>query len=878
MGYLFDSSRPYMLGVLGLVPGTADQAFVGRRFDSDGLLKQAIEQLAPGTGSATIEAESELVQVVRQMVRTDSTLVSPQQPGHNGFVRSVAISANGQVLASAGWGDKTVKLWDVSTGRELQSLWGHADSIDSVAFSPDGSTLASGSEDKTVKLWEVATGHELRTLAGRAYQVGPVDFSPDGRILVSQTENGPRVWNLLEGRQLAPLGTYTSCAFSPDGRTAAYGTWQRIDLWDTANKRMLRTLAGHTAYVDSVAFSPNGRILASGANFTPAWDPTVTEHGRGVSELKLWDVDSGRELRTLTAGQVPYYLAESLKFSPDGHILASGGELIKLWDVSSGQELRTLRPDRPDFRLRSVAFSPDGRTLASGTFPAKAQIWDVATGKDLPAITFGTVSSVSWFNDVAFSPDGRILASANQGGTVTLWEFSSRRELRTLAGNTSSANFVAFSPDGRTLASGSETARVKLWDLSSGRELASLFALEQSDWVVSDPEGRFDTTNLDEIKGVSWVFPDEPLRALPPEIFMRDYFVPKLLPRLLRGERLPEIRSLTSLNRAQPTVEVVKVEPEAEQELVSATVKVTSTCSEVQKDVNGSYLKSGAFDLRLFRDGQLVGQWPESKAGERSGARAASAAELGSWRNLHEIKLVDGEYIHTFRHIRLPHRAGVDKVQFTAYAFNSDRVKSLTTPPLEYSVPRVSESRLAVVRRRAYLVSMGVNANQSRWNLDFAVPSAQDGARLLHEKLAKDYEVIDISLFSTLAPDSPRVLLQQATKANLKAVLDLLAGKTIDSALGDAVDPDHKLRPATPDDAVVLFISSHGYADPEGTFYVVPYDTGAAPGVTEVWLTHCQAHAEDRSAQCARAKAFLKHTFPAGSSRRGGQEWMRGRW
>ena len=238
-----------------------------------------------------------------------------------------------------------------------------------------------------------------------------------------------------------------------------------------------------------------------------------------------------------------------------------------------------------------------------------------------------------------------------------------------------------------------------------------------------------------------------------------------------------------------------------------------------------------------------------------------SQKELESWQKRHEINLVENESTHTFRHIRLPRRAGVDKVQFTAYAFNSDRVKSLTTPALEYSLPKTSNPPSAGVPRRAYLISMGVNANQSRWNLDFAVASAEDTARLLRGKLAGEYEVVNISLFSTLAPDSPRVMLQQASKANLKAVLDLLAGRAIDQALRNAVDPDRRIQPATPDDAVVVFISSHGYADPQGMFYVVPYDTGAGLGVTEDSLTRCQAHREDRSPACRKADAFLKHTI-----------------
>ena len=141
--------------------------------------------------------------------------------------------------------------------------------------------------------------------------------------------------------------------------------------------------------------------------------------------------------------------------------------------------------------------------------------------------------------------------------------------------------------------------------------------------AVIDPEGRFDTNNLDEIKALSWVFPDEPLRALPPEIFMRDYYETKLLTKALNQQTVRSIVSLSRLNRAQPGVKLVKVEPEPGQSLVSVTLSVTNTQSKAQKDQAGKYLESGAFDLRLFRDGQLVGQWPEaSESAERSFARA----------------------------------------------------------------------------------------------------------------------------------------------------------------------------------------------------------------------------------------------------------------
>ncbi|MBN1323512.1 MAG: hypothetical protein JW986_05860, partial [Methanotrichaceae archaeon] len=328
---------------------------------------------------------------------------------------SVAYSPDGRTLAS-GNDNGTVSLWDANSGRELRTLSGHSDWVRSVAFSPDGRTIASGSDDKTVKLWEASTGRELRTLSGHSGNVNAVAFRPDGRTLVSGSDD------------------------------------KTVKLWDANSGRELRTLSGHSAWVLSVAFSPDGRTIASGSN-----DKTV----------KLWDASTGRELRTLS-GHSNWVL--SVAFSPDGRTIASGSwdDTVKLWDASTGRELRTLS-GHSDY-VRAVAFSPDGRTLASGSSDSTVKLWDANTGRELRTLS-GHSSGVQ---SVAFSPDGRTIASGSSDSTVKLWDANTGRELRTLSGHSRDVNAVAFSPDGRTLASGSDDNTVKLWDASTGRELRTL--------------------------------------------------------------------------------------------------------------------------------------------------------------------------------------------------------------------------------------------------------------------------------------------------------------------------------------------------------------------------------------------------------------------
>ena len=400
---------------------------------------------------------SSLPKVICGVPATWSPQLQMLRHGHG--IASIAFSPDGTKIVS-GSEDTTIRIWEASSGMEiLPPLQGHDRRVTSVAFSQDGMTIVSGSVDKTVRVWDARTGMEkLPPLRGHSRCINSVAVSRDGTKIVSgSSDKTIRVWDAQNGIEiLPPLRGHSrrvnSVAFSPDGMKIISGSSDK-----TIRVRNARTgieihppLRGHNHDVTVVAFSPDGTTIISGS-----WDMTI----------RVWDARTG--MRKLPPLRGHNNCVSSVAFSPDGTKITSGSwdKTIRVWNVGTGIEMPLRGHDN---HVNSVAFSPDGTKIISGSSDKTIRVWDarISIGTVLPRRGHG-----KRVNSVTFSPDGTKIVSGSSDKTIRICDARSGIDiLPPLRGHDRRVNTVAFSFDGTKIVSGSSDKTIRVWDARTGLE------------------------------------------------------------------------------------------------------------------------------------------------------------------------------------------------------------------------------------------------------------------------------------------------------------------------------------------------------------------------------------------------------------------------
>lgn len=788
--------------------------------------------------------------------------------GSTATSNSIELSPDGRWLAKGG---KHAGIWDLASGK-LISLQGNDDDISRLRFSRDGRRLfttqtadPSQAEDDAglpLCVWETSSGQLVQT-----YREG-VNFenvSDSGQFVIARkVEPAPAALVANDTLIDTTKGTigptiastvyewwWPKYKFSPDERflvqkTAEDGIALGTALLNTQNGQVIQKFAhrddspiggeigqvfGEERVMSTVDISPSGQhllCLAEHLEFSGGVANPTTALWSG----RLFDLPTGKRLKQFNffwGSEDGTFLDEPApQFSANGRYLVFARcdqHTTQVLDTST-QAVRTVPGD-------FVGMCPQGRFLLTITRDG-AVMADLQNNKILfssPSLAKRlTLSSTSVHGDtthrleaVQFSNDGRRFIARGTGDT-SLFETMTGKMLRDFSGDADTLfsavkvssyrlktgaivpPTIVFSPGNNFIVSVVVDGSLRLWDFD-GEELCRLVSFADGSWVVATPDGRFDTNSLEEITEAHWIAPDEPIRPLPIEIFMRDYYEPNLLPRLLSGEKFLAVRNITDINRVQPVVTIESVTPQQ-----PAGTHVTATVSVVAQSrvVAGQSVNSGMKDLHLFRNGQLVG--------------IESLAEYTDQATV------------TFRNLQLP-RDGSESVEFTAYAFNVDGVKSDTTKPI------VQPVRLPQRLGNAVVVAIGIDDFETHspvsfGNLNFAARDAKGYSETLIESLESSEqfdEVVSITLTSETA--SPGHISSNATKRHIKAVFDLLSGYEVDKTIRSEIHNAERLTKVRPEDTVFIMFSTHGFTRMAGTigaelggrageFYLVPSDIG----------------------------------------------------
>jgi WD40 repeat protein len=715
-------------------------------------------ELAFSPDSRVIASSERQEEIKLWSARTGVLLKTLTGPVYDRFKHSTAdivFSPDGKTIATAG-SDAFVRLWDVESGVEVKAFSGHGNRVSSVLFTPDGKRLVTSSWDKTIRFWDIAAGTEIEPLRRTDELISTAALSRDGNLLAASAGSKIKIWDLTlpgNGPLVLAGDVYDSVSaqLSPRGNILAVVSRGRIAFWDLRSNTRIKVVDGHEGDIRSWAFSPDGKIFATGGGFSN-------------STVRLWDTETGTERRALT-GHVQSVL--SLAFSPDGKVLASGGDdrTTRLWDVASGRPLReplvdSSREYLPDM-VTALAFAPDGRSIARANLGG-ILVWNIRTG----AVERNLGGSGVVLGRMAFSPDGNfVVGKDHYEGRLIGWDlrdgakiqdldntYANRETLRKLA------PAIVFDDDSvfeNFVAAVEENRKVKIFERTSRTELATLVSFDDGGWAAVTPGGLFDASpdsrrRMHYVVGLEAVTLDQ----------MKDvYYAPGLLRKILAGDPLPKI-GLFSAKDLFPEVAFMPPKPGDRAMPVSVTNR-GGGIGQIQILVNGK---------EFVRD-----------------ARPANA-DVNAKRMDLSISLKDA-----------PLRSdGENRIEIVA----RNGAGSLTNRGTRGGAEKfVFGGRVPAREPNFYIIAGGIS-NYAAENLDlnFAAKDAEDFARAVEigaVKLLKgDKSRVHVRLLTSNAAGSPVFVAPDA--------------KTYGATKADFERAFADFKGATADDVFVVYLAGHG--------------------------------------------------------------------
>jgi WD40 repeat protein/uncharacterized caspase-like protein len=788
-------------------------------------------------------------------------------------VTAVSFSADGSHLLTAGALEKNsdakvINLWNISTGEYSKSTFNIAvpGDINVVAFSANGSSvlITNLSEARVMRISDgmVVNDEKLESYPSAASAVpfkpcfltvgfgsdfvrenaatsivascGPkpeavklFDAEPliaaDEHFMVARSGNLLAYWNFDDGtarRIPVALGTaeqadeqVSAVAFhAPSARLFAGTTAGRIMEIDLSTGAIRNARRANSCAIDIMAIVGEQLLVSTGQFANCKEPPSINAFA--LSQL----TPTGGNAFVIPKTMFPTHLLGN----PDGSMLYAVNQLggYEAWNLAS----RSLRKLPVNLRFAadsgaSFALLPTGfEAVGLGDFSRhKGVVIIDPTGATGPTLIGANIKSS--LADLHADEHDRLIIGGGSSGQIYVWNIDTGELVRQGA-DRGAISHLAANRDGRWLVSGLTNGTMSIWDREARSVRAHLVMYgdglhEPFRWLITTPDGRYDSNSPGDLPGVSWVLPSDPLTPLPVESFMKDYYEPRLLVKVLSGEHLPPVEELEKLNRVQPEVRIVSVNAEGDGRTVSVSVEVHQGHRKVGAATNAPVVSTAVVqDLRVFRDGQLVAYAPTQSGAIVSDPGGGKVIKLPS--------------------IEIPSEQRGKTVEFSAYAFNESWVKSLTAR-YEYQVKPTFKQRPS----RAYVISLGLNEyGNSRVNpLKYAADDACEMQHMLGDALqaSQHYEaVVKVLLISGTCFGAGTNHPTRADKEHIQAVFDLLAGRPVSARLKADIENSDQLQRANPEDLVLITYSGHGTEDDAGQFYLVPYDVagGATPSPT----------------------------------------------